>query len=432
MARLIFLGLMTTLFCNLSSWQAPLAQAQRLAPDHHVAYAQGLVQRRPTDAQSYYLLGDAYIQKARHTGDAATYAAAEQALRKALEFAPQFAPALRHLAYTFHARHAFREAAAAAAQAIALEPQDSHTYGILGDAYVELGSYAQAQDAYTQMLQLREDLYALSRLAGLKSLQGRPYEAIADLERAVRYGQAHRLPPESLAWVQWQLGNEHLALGRLATAEGCYQDALERVPGYYRARAGLAQVRIAQGRYAEGIQLSQQVMTALPSLEYAAALGDAYVKMGRPEEAQKHYALVEHIGRLQMATQGMYQRELALFYADHEQHLDTALTLATNELAIRQDIYAYDVLAWCLYKRGRLHDAQEAMQQALALGTQDARLWFHAGMIAAGLGDTALAQAHLQRALARNPYFHPLHAAQAAQTLVALSSTRSHESEAAM
>jgi tetratricopeptide (TPR) repeat protein len=74
-------------------------------------------------------------------------------------------------------------------------------------------------------------------------------------------------------------------------------------------------------------------------------------------------------------------------------------------LAKRRDIYTYDTLAWVYYKNGRVAEAEKAMHQALRLGTQDASLLFHAGMIARRLGKTNVAKDYLQRALALNPYF---------------------------
>lgn len=72
------------------------------------------------------------------------------------------------------------------------------------------------------------------------------------------------------------------------------------------------------------------------------------------------------------------------------------------------DIYGADVLAWTALKASRLPEAQIAMSQALRLGTRDARLFYHAGMIAQASGDKATGAILLQRALALNPHFDPL------------------------
>jgi tetratricopeptide (TPR) repeat protein len=376
-----------------------------------------MLRRNPLDARTYYRLGDAYIQKAREGGDVTYITLAEQALRKALGLAPHFSGASRHLAYVLYYRHAFEEAAAQAAKAIELDASDSHAYGILGDAYLEVGKYEQAQQAYQKMIQLQGDLYAYSRLSGLKSLRGDTDGARGDLERAVHEGQTNGRPQESIAWVQWQLGSEHFALGHIQEAETQYLAALTSYPSYYRALAGLAQVRVAQQRYPEAIALYQQAIGIIPLPDYASALGDVYRQIGRPEEAKKQYDLVEYIGRLNALNNVLYNRELASFYADHDMKLKESLELAKKELEVRRDIYAYDLLAWALYKNDRPQEALAAMTEALKLGTRDARLLFHAGMIHQRLGNTEQAQDYLRRALATNPHFHIVHADLAAQTL---------------
>ena len=390
---------------------------QSTASDQAILRLQHLLQRNSRDASVYYRLGDAYIQKARETGDLTYINLAEKALQRCLEIDPRHSGAARHLAYASYMRHAFDEAAAQAKKAVALDPTDGHAYGILGDAYLEVGRYEEATQAYRRMIQLQEDLYAYSRLSALKSLRGDVEGAIADLERAIRLGQMQERPPESIAWAMWQLGNEHLARDNLTAAEASYHEALKTFPGYYRAFAGLAQVRVAQRRFPEAIELYQKAIAIVPLPEYAAALGDVYTALGRADEAQQQYDLVEYIGHLNTLNKVLYNRELAYFYADHDRRLPEALELAKRELEVRRDIYAYDVLAWALYKNGQPAEALVAMTEALKLGTQDAWLFFHAGMVHHRLGEGAQAHGYLRRALATNPSFHPLHAEVAERTL---------------
>jgi tetratricopeptide (TPR) repeat protein len=269
------------------------------------------------------------------------------------------------------------------------------------------------------MIDLQQDLYAYSRLAGLKSLGGDGAGALVALQQALAAGQTSGSPQEHIAWVQWQLGNEYfaLALGNLTHAEASYQLARTTYPNYYRALAGLAQIQVAHQQYPEAIALYQQALTVIPLPEYAAALGDVLTKVGRHGDATKQYDLVEHIGHLTTFNQVLYNRELATFYVDHDVKPTEALALARKELEVRQEIYAYDLLAWALYKNGHLQEARAAIAEALKLGTQDARLFFHAGMIHARLDARALATTYLRRALAINPHFHLFHADVAKQTL---------------
>ncbi len=412
-----YMGMLLGSVLFLLGLQPGLVWGQRTSPDQTIQRYQRMLQRNPLDITAYYRLGDAYIQKARETGDITYLSLAEQALRKAIAIAPRHSGAARHLAYALYTRHAFEEAAIQAAKAVELDPSDSHAYGILGDAYLEVGKYAEAQQVYERMIQLQGDLYSYSRLSGLKSLKGDTDGAVADLEQAIAAGRAHGRPSESIAWALWQLGNEHFALGHLPEAEAKYLQALNTFPNYYRASAGLAQVRAAQQHYAEAIDLYQKAIAVIPLPDYAAALGDVYTKMGRAEETQKHYDLVAYIGYLNTLNRVLYNRELAYFYADHDIKLQEALDLAKKELEVRRDIYAYDVLAWTLQKNGKPHEALVSMTEALKMGTKDARLFFHAGMIYHHLGEPDRAREYLQRALATNPYFHPLYADVADRTL---------------
>jgi tetratricopeptide (TPR) repeat protein len=401
-----------------------LLQAQGTRTDNQIAYYQQLLRRNPGNAKALYGLGDALIRKARETGDPGYFNRAEEALQRSLQIAPKNAGAMRHLAYVFYSRHEFAAAADHARKAINMNPTDGDSYGVLGDALLEVGEYGRAEEAYKKMMALEENLYSYSRLAGLKSMRGDSAGAIVDLERAIAAGKAAKQPAESIAWAEWQLGNDHFSLGKLEKAEAFYRQSLTTYPNYYRALAGIAQVRAAQKRFDEAIDLYRKAVAILPMPEYIAALGDVYSKIEKSDEARKQYELVEYIGKLNALNKALYNRELAYFYADHDIKPKEALELAQRELDYRRDIYAYDVVAWNLYKNGKAEEAREAINNALRLGTKDAKLFYHAGMIYHRLGDKPNAQKYLRRALETNPYFHILLADEAARTLKALESSQ--------
>ena len=113
-----------------------------------------------------------------------------------------------------------------------------------------------------------------------------------------------------------------------------------------------------------------------------------------------------------------YNRQLALFYADHDIKSNQAYENASREYAVRKDIYGADALAWAALKNNRVAEAQSLIRSALQLGTQDARLFYHAGMIAKASGNFKQAREYLQRSLTLNPQFDPLQAAIARKALV--------------
>ena len=116
----------------------------------------------------------------------------------------------------------------------------------------------------------------------------------------------------------------------------------------------------------------------------------------------------------------MYDRSLSLYLASQGIDTPRALALAEAEITTRRDIYGYDALAWALLANGRAAEARTAMTEALALGTRDAKLFFHAGMIEAALGNANEAREFLEDALATDPSFDPRGAAMARATLATL------------
>ena len=64
------------------------ARAQGTPTDRRIDGDQRLLKRHPCDARGYYRLGDAYVQKARETGDVSYFTLAENALRESLAIAP--------------------------------------------------------------------------------------------------------------------------------------------------------------------------------------------------------------------------------------------------------------------------------------------------------------------------------------------------------
>src|SRR5262245_16181491 len=113
--------------------------AQLTRTDARSMYYEQLVKGNLRNGSAFYELGDELIRNARETGDPNYFNRAEEALRKSLEIAPQNAGATRHLAYVFYSRHEFEPAALYARKAIEIEADDGDSYGILGDALLEIG-----------------------------------------------------------------------------------------------------------------------------------------------------------------------------------------------------------------------------------------------------------------------------------------------------
>lgn len=408
------------------------AQGQQRETDNVIRFFQWKVSQDPDDFFNYDRLGVAYIQKARETGDVTYYNLAAKALEKSLDLESNHAeasPAMKHLATVYYAEHRFGESLALAQKAIDLNPRDVTPYALIGDARSEMGEYERAWPAYRH-LQNPENpqsgesgaQYLVQSRDSVESfLTGDTRAAIDHMRRAVNISIESRMARESIAWSQFTLGENYFQLGDIANAKAAYSEALKSYPGYHRALAGMAKVSSAEGNLGEAIELYKRAISVIPLPAYAAALGDVYMKAGDSAGAKKQFDLVEYIGRLNVFNQTVYNRELSIFYADHDIHLQQALELARKEFEVRHDIYTWDALAWALYKNSQPEQAAAAMKEALHLETNDALLLFHAGMIYERLGDTEKAKDYLRRAIALNPQFHLFYADLARATLQGLS-----------
>ena len=396
---------------------------------------QSRVQNHPKDPAAYSSLGAAFFQRARETGDVEDFQLAEQALNKSLDLVStdfSAAAAYSTMAEVCMGEHRFSDAITYAQKALSLGSGDLSPFAIVGDANADMGEYERAAVAYSR-LDISGDSASEphaayvrdSRTSYLKFVSGDTVGAIRLMQSAVAAGKEARLPAENLAWLYFELGEYEWQAGDVAAANQAYLAALSIHPGDYRALAGLGRLRGNQGRYAEAIKLYQSAIAIVPMPIFVAELGDMYSKAGNQAEARKQYQLVEYIGLLGHINQVLHNRDLALFYADHDIKLAEALALARKEFEVRHDVYTWDALAWALYKNGKYQEASDAMDHALRPGARDALLWFHAGMISGRLGQTTEAKDRLQTALNINPHFHVVYASVAAQQLKSLQAQNS-------
>jgi tetratricopeptide (TPR) repeat protein len=379
-----------------------------------VASMQQELRSHPRDAHAWALLGLAYQQRAREVADPSYYTKSEGALRRALRLTPNDLVATSGLASLALSRHRFREALGLARQAHALSPTTAQSYGLLGDAELELGRYRQAFADFDRLARLKPSLAAYSRVSYARELLGHPAAAIEAMWQAL---DAATGEAEPTAWTRVQLGKLYWSTGRLGAAAAQYRAALAVFPGYVHALDALAQVEGARGRLGRAIALERRAVAETPLPQFVGYLGDLYAAAGRPALARRQYALIDVIGRLFVANGVKTDLETALFRADHGIRLRETLDLARLARNERPSIDGDDVLAWTLERNGRCGEALRYSKLALRLGTKDALKLFHRGMIERCLGRTADGDRFLRQALALNPHFSLLWAPVARKAL---------------
>jgi tetratricopeptide (TPR) repeat protein len=404
-------------FASAAGAQSPVPAVPRSAADDAIARWTQRTGAAPTEVDAWVSLGDAFMQKARETADPGYYRRAEAAYHKALAGQPRHVGALTGLAWVHGGLHEFEQSMEWARKALAVDPGSQSAHGLLGDAALELGDYDAALEHYQKMLDIRPDLASYSRGAQLLWLTGNSRKALWMMDKAVKAGGPYA---ENTSWARAQLGVMLWRQGALLAAEQTLDAALTATPDNYHALAAMGRVKAARQDYAAAIDHLKRASAVVPQLETVVALGDLYAVTGQKDEAEKQYALVATINRLNQASGARTDLQMAKFHADHDRNLAQAVQDAEAAFRSRKNVYAADTLAWCYYKVERYEDARKTIRKALARRTPDAEILFHAGMIHAKLGDRAAAQRYLYQALSLNPHFHPAHAATASATLAQL------------
>lgn len=391
-----------------------LAPDPRPLSERQIETLQTKLRQNPNDVKSLGQLGQLYLQRARETGDPAYYSRAETAFKGALARDGNDIAATVGLGSLALSRHQFPEALAWGEKARALAPKTAAVYGVIADAQTELGQYPEAVATIQQMVNLRPDLASYSRVAYARELNGQTAGAIEAMQRAAEAGDPGT---EGTAWVRVQLASLYFSTGRLDEADREFRHALAEVPDYLHALAGRGRVTAARGDYPAAIDFYKRATATIPVTQYVIELGDIYAVAGQAQAAADQYALVQVQIKLLAANGSNDDLEFALFAADHPQASGLSpaqiVAQARKALVSRPTIYGHDVVAWALYRAGEYDEAARESEQALRLGTQDASLHFHAGMIAHARGDRVAAREHLETALRINPTFSIVYAPEA-------------------
>jgi tetratricopeptide (TPR) repeat protein len=366
------------------------------------------IQTTPTSS-SLDLLARMQLTRGRITGDAESYTKAQTAVQRSLAIAPRDVEGRSLDTEIRFTNHEFAEARSLSAAIVKENPKELGALGIRGDAERELGDYAAATKTLDELQRIAPNSASvLVREARLAFLAGDTVRANRLAERAEFSAQQSGLLSTTRAFYpSFQ--------GQLAFDQGNYNQAIKHFERARRiakddrvASLGLGRALAAKGKTTQAIAIVRELTNRFPDPVALSFLGDLHTKQGDLLAANDAYALVEAVAALATANKQIYNRELSLFYANHGRKLNDALRLARAEIGDRKDVYGYDALAWAEYHANHFELADTAIKKALAHGTQDARLEFHAGMIASALGDHAGAGRHLAAALKISPHFDVL------------------------
>jgi tetratricopeptide (TPR) repeat protein len=343
-------------------------------------------------------LGWTFIAKARRSFDPGFYKLAEQCALCLAAQQPNSAEALLLQGYVLHQMHRFPDAETLARQLVAQRGL-WFDYGLLGDVLMEQGKLADAVDAYQRMMDQKPGPQAYSRAAHLRWLTGDLAGAIAVMQMATGMGGSH--DSEAAAWFHVRLALYEWQAGHVSQASTHLEAALALQPEYPPALLARGRMLLADSNAATALEPLTRAAQLNPLPEYQWVLSDALRAAGQVKAAQ---AVAMHLKQRSAVED---RRTFALYLATTGQEIETAVRLAEEELAVRADVFTLDTLAWALHAAGRYDEARTVSERALTVGTQEARLFYHAGVIAAAVGQADEATHWFARATALSQMLLP-------------------------
>jgi predicted Zn-dependent protease len=375
------------------------------------------------DMLSPATLSAEYLQRFREHGDVGDVLRALHDAWLSLRAQPRGnATAEVDLASAFLTLHRFRDALAVTRHVERYQPGDPAMKVREASLDLELGRYDRAARIIAALPPER----GTGAIPG-ETLRTRYDELTGRLTRArERFARVAALedslydePAQQRAWFLFRSGELAFEAGDNDGALADEHTALERFPNYSEANRMLARIDCALHRWQDCLDEARASAAVIPYPEVLGYEVDAQRALGDAAGAAQTDDLIRTVERIGNA-QRIADRLLAIYYDEHGERLADAYAIARRELAVRDDVFTDDTLAWAAALDGRWDEARTRSNAALRLGTQNSLLLYHAGVIALHFGDRATAKRRLTAALALNPSFHPFYAGDARTKLAAL------------
>ena len=338
------------------------------------------ISSNPDDVKLRLQAATIFIAEQRITGEHHFYyTAIEKILNGVLSIDPKNFEATVYKASLQMSRHQFADAKKLAEAAQVINPNNAYVYGILTDANVELGNYADAVAASDKMQLLKPSLESYSRASYLREIYGDTAGAVAAMKLAVIAG----LPgSEPQSWSRNILGDLYYNSNQLDKAAYTYQENLALRPSYAPSMAGLAKVETKRNNFQRALRLLDSANALMAQPSYDEQKADVYFAMGDSNTAGKRYYEVQQILLKDAKTPGhSVSLELARSFIKTNEW-DSAKKYAMLEYNVRpKNIDVNNELAWIAFNKKDFVPAKEYLKTAMATGSKNPELMQRAALI---------------------------------------------------
>jgi tetratricopeptide (TPR) repeat protein len=400
---------------------APIATDYRRR-NEVIAFEEAALRRDPTDQITQRMLGSEYLQRFREAGDLNDIVRALAVATQSLHLQPQGnVQALNVVASSDLSLHRFAAALAVERKALEAAPFDDNARAQVASILMELGRYDRAQSALAHPAQHDPNPTWMSIQARYDELSGNITGARVQMAQATAIvDRMISIPAYARSWYHMRDAQLAFEAGDPTTASTEFDEALRIYPDNAMALLFQAKLYRARRDWPRALVAAQRSAALYPLPQALGYVADAQRALGDVKDARRTDALICAEQRL-FNAQGINDRLLAMYYAEHREHLSDALHEARSDIAKRGDeIYADDTMAWVLAAMHRWNEARVYAERATRYGTADPELEYHAGIIAWSTGDGTQARRRLGAALAIDPQFHPFYADDARRILASI------------
>jgi tetratricopeptide (TPR) repeat protein len=279
------------------------------------------------------------------------------------------------------------------------------------DLEFQSGHYPEARTGYDEVLGKSRSWDNLARLAHWMAKMGNGGEADRLYEEAEDELTAKQM--RSFAWLELQRGLLDLQKGNHAEARRHYSKAGHAYSGYWLVAQHTAALLAAEGHLAKAAEQYRSLAERVPKPEIREAIGKMYMLMERRDEAGPWLRRAE-AEYLESAEAGEihYLHHLADFYMHTMPDYRKALYWALLDAKHRTNFSTQAVLALALCRNGRVQEAVDQIEAALASGVVDHHIHSAAAQIFRAAGQPDKADRYAARAAegrAVHAHFHMHH-----------------------
>ncbi len=318
-----------------------------------------------------------FMQEARITGEHGHYYPAalqllDELVDQEINNADLQFRAMAAKAAVLLSQHEFASALQTGLEAVTINPYNAQIYGVLTDAYVEMGNYHKAIEMADKMVAVRPDLRSYARISYLREIHGLYEEAIEAMEMAVEAGYPGL---EETSWAQLELGNLYSRYGYADKAKVQYEAILKYRPDYPFAIAAKAQLAFEEKDYQTAEELLKEACSIIPEVGFYEQLAHVYAQTNRTVE--KEAILKDIMIMLQEDVESGHNMNLeyANLYIELKTDYKAALQFANRAYEARpNNIDTNRMLARIYAEQGNMQKAKEHLQKATITGSKHPEL----------------------------------------------------------